>query len=72
MESGMADDLHSLSDHDLLIRIALKVEDLAGNGRPGRMDKAEENIESLKLWRSMLFGAWILATAAAGIWAAVR
>ncbi len=50
-------ELSGMGDHDLLVRIATKVEELTGNGQPGRMTRAEEDIQGLKLWRSYLAGA---------------
>jgi hypothetical protein len=52
-----ADELRSMSDHDLLIRVATKLEELVGNGQPGRCASHSNRIRKLEQWRSYLAGA---------------
>lgn len=60
------------SDHDLLVKMCERVEDLVGlikgNGQPGQMQR----IAALELWRSMLVGAWLLLTALVAIYGALK
>lgn len=50
-------ELKAMSDHDLLIRVATKLEELTGNGQPGRCSSHGSRIRRLELWRSWLAGA---------------
>lgn len=40
-----------------LTRLETHMEDLMGNGQPGRMTKVEEKVESLSRWRWIIAGA---------------
>lgn len=51
---------------DMLARLDTKMEDLAGNGKPGRVSKLEDAVESLNKWR------WIIAGGVLGLSALVH
>lgn len=46
---------------DMLARLDTKMEDLAGNGKPGRVSKLEDAVDSLNRWR------WIIAGGALAV-----
>jgi hypothetical protein len=45
-----------MSDHDLLIHIAGKVEVLVGNGQPGRCAEHNERLVKIEGWREKIIG----------------
>lgn len=61
-------DLASLTDRELLIHILGKVEELTGNGQPGKISMMESRIDSLESTRDEDRGArWVFR----GLWSAV-
>ena len=50
-------DFDRMADHDLLVRIATKVEQLVGNGQPGLLKVYEQRIMALEIWRERMLGA---------------
>lgn len=50
----------SMKDHDLLIHVATKIEELTGNGQPGRCASHSARIARLERWRSWMLGGMAL------------
>jgi len=53
----MSAPIGELTDHDLLVRIATQMQDLAGNGQPGRVSRLESEVHRLDRWRYWMMGA---------------
>jgi hypothetical protein len=48
---------------DMLARLDTKMEDLIGNGKPGRVAKLEDEVKSINKWRWMIFGIVVALSA---------
>lgn len=60
-----------MKDHDILIRIDENVDGINKrlDKQDGRIKTNEDDIVGLKVWRSMLIGAWTMLLVGLGLWA---